>query len=109
MIGAGEFDRRVTLYSPAAPVDDGYTTTPGGHSNAGERWARFIPATPREIFTSGGREAELPAVFELRSDTLTRTIRATWRLAYGGQTFDVVGVQEVGRNDTLRLTCVGAD
>lgn len=106
---AGDLDRRVTLLRPAAAVDDGYTTRPGGHEEAGERWARHMPAMAREIIEASGREAKLPIVLELRHDSLTRLIDGTWRVRMDGRTYDVEGAQEIGRREGVRLSAVAGD
>lgn len=108
-MNAGEFDRTIELFAPTAPVDDGYTTTPGGFASQGTRKAKYVPAMRREIFEAAGREAQVPVVFEVRSDTLTRQIDATWRIEYDTLTFDVKGSQEVGRRKYMRIEAVAAD
>ena len=106
---AGTFDRRIELFALGAPVDDGYTITQGAWASQGTRKARYIPAMAREVFENAGKEAKTPVVFEVRSDTLTRQIAATWRIGYDGLTFEVQGVQEIGRNKGLRIEAVAAD
>lgn len=106
---AGEFDRTIELFSPTAAVDDGYTSTPGGFASQGTRKAKYVPAMRREIFEAAGREAQIPVVFEVRSDSLTRTIGQTWRIGYGGLVFDVQGSQEVGRRKYIRIEALAND
>lgn len=106
---AGEFDRVIELFGPTAAVDDGYTVIPGGFASQGTRKAKYIPAMRREIFETAGREVKLHVVFEVRSDTLTRQIKETWRISYGGETFDIKGRQEVGRKRYIRIEALAAD
>lgn len=106
---AGELDRTIELFSPTAAVDDGYTITPGGFASQGTRKAKYIPAMRREIFEAAGREANLPVVFEVRSDTMTRQIIETWRIGFDSATFDVKGVQQVGRRQYLRIEALAGD
>lgn len=106
---AGEFDRTIELFAEIAAVDDGYTTVPGGWASQGTRKAKYVPAMRREIFETAGREVKLPAVFEVRSDTLTRQINETWRIGYAGETFDIKGRQEVGRKRYIRIEAVAGD
>ena len=106
---AGDLDRTVTLLRPTAGVDDGYTTQPGGFENAGTRKARYRPATPREVFENAGREGRQPVIFELRHDSLTRTILPTWRLSMDGKVHEIVGAEEIGRREGVRLVTVVGD
>lgn len=106
---AGKLDRIITLLKSGAPVDDGYTTLPGGFEPQGTRKARYIPAMAREVFENAGREAKMPVVFEVRSDSLTRQITEQWVIEYAGQRFDIEGVQEIGRNDGIRIQAVAGD
>jgi hypothetical protein len=106
---AGEFDRTIELFSPTDGVDDGYTTIPAGFATQGTRKAKYIPAMRREIFEAAGREAKLPVVFEVRSDTLTRQIDETWRISFEGDVYDCKGVQQVGRRKFIRIEVMGAD
>lgn len=108
-MNAGELDRTIELFAPTAGIDDGYTSLPAGYATQGTRKAKYVPAMRREIFEAAGREAQLPAIFEVRSDTLTRTIDETWRLSFEGDVYDVKGVQQVGRRKYIRIEAMAAD
>lgn len=101
---AGKLDRIITLLKRAADIDDGYTTRPGSWESEGTRKARYLPAMAKEIYEHSGRGEQLPAVFEFRSDTLTRQIDATWKLEFEGRTYEVTGTQTVDRNRYIRVT-----
>lgn len=105
----GQFDSTIELFSPAAGADDGYTSLPSAYASQGTRKAKHLPAMRREVFEAAGREVKLPAIFEVRSDTLTRTINEKWRLSFYGDTYDIKGVQEVGRRNFIRIEAIGAD
>ena len=106
---AGEFDRIIELFAMGAPVDDGYTITPGVFASQGTRKAKYVPAMRREIFETAGREVKMPVVFEVRSDTLTRQISETWRIGFDGAVYDCKGVQQIGRREGLRIEAVAGD
>jgi Phage head-tail joining protein len=108
-MNAGEFDREIELFAPTAPVDDGYTVIPGGFGSQGTRKAKYVPAMRREIFEAAGREAQLPVIFEVRSDTLTRQIDETWQIGFEGDIYDVKGKQQVGRRKYIRIEALAAD
>lgn len=105
----GQLDRTITLYSPAAETDDGYTEKSGGWTDEGTRRARYVAGSPRETFEAHGREAQVPLSFEVRFDDLTRTIRETWQIGYDGRRYDVTGIEEIGRRDGLRIMAVAND
>ena len=105
---AGELDERIELFAPGEAEDDGYQTLPGGWETQGERWARYMPGTVREVFENLGREGELPAVFRVRRDGVTETVTDTWKLLHRGKTYDVVGATREGR-DGIRITAIGSD
>lgn len=106
---AGDLDSKIELFALGAVVDDGYTVTEGVRTSQGTRMAKHIPAMRREIFEAAGREVKIPAVFEVRSDTLTRQITEGWRVLHDGNMFDVKGVQEFGRREGIRIDAMAAD
>lgn len=108
-MNAGQLDRRIDLLKAGEAVDDGYTTKPGELESQGTRWARYIPAMAREVFENAGREAKMPVVFEVRSDSLTRQITEQWVIEYNGTRYDIEGVQEIGRKDGIRIQAVAGD
>jgi len=108
-VKAGALDRTITLFKTGAAVDDGYTTRPGALESQGTRKARYIPAMAREVFENAGREAKLPVVFEVRSDSLTRQITEQWVIEYSGTRFEIQGVQEIGRKEGIRIQAVAGD
>jgi SPP1 family predicted phage head-tail adaptor len=105
----GQFDRTIELFSPAAAIDDGYTSVLSAYASQGTRKAKYIPAMRREIFEAAGREVKLPAIFEVRSDSLTRTVNEKWRISFDGNAYDVKGVQPVGRRQFVRIEAMAAD
>lgn len=105
---AGKLDSQIELFEPGAPVDDGYTTTPGGWELRDWRWAQYMPGTVREVFEASGREGQMPAVFLVRADSLTELVNETWKLVHNGITYDVQGAVLSGR-DGIRITATGTD
>ena len=96
---SGKLDRRVTIMRSGTPVDDGYTTQPGGLTTYATRWAAWKPATRGEQFENAMNKGKAGGFFHLRSDSLTRAILPTDKLEYNGQIYDILGVSELGRND----------
>jgi head-tail adaptor len=108
-IPAGRFSERVQLLSPDAATDDGYTTTPGGWSDAGSRWAQYMPGTVREVFENAGNEGKLPAVFMVRRDSLTDQVDETWKLVHRFTSYDIAGAVMTADRAFVRITCTGGD
>lgn len=106
---AGRLDRTIELFAMGDSKDDGYTSANADWLPQGKRKARYVPAMRREIFEAAGREVQLPVLFEVRSDTLTRRIDETWRIEFSGVTYDIKGVQEIGRREGLRIEALAAD
>lgn len=106
---AGALDRTVTLFEPAAVVDNGYTEKPNGYETGVTRKARLVPSGAQEAMSAGGVVSSLPTRFEVRSDSLTRQITAAWKLTYNSRNYDIVGVTEMGRNEGLVIEAVTDD
>jgi len=108
-VKAGPLDRTITLLQPGVETDDGYTTKAGDHTSAGTRKAHLMPGSPAEQFELQGRVAKQMARWLVRSDSLTRTVDATWKVQYGTARYDVIGVTEQGRNEGLVIETVADD
>lgn len=108
MIKAGDLDERITLFSPDAAVDDGFTTIPGGWSSQGTVFAQYMPGTVKEVFENAGREGKMPAVFLVRRTAVTESIDETWKVVHRFSPYDVQGAVRSGR-DGIRITCVSGD
>lgn len=106
---AGKLDRIITLLQPGSVTDDGYTEKAGAHASAGTRHAHLMPDSPSEGFELQGRVAKSMARWLVRSDSLTRTVDATWKVEYGAARYDVIGVTESGRRDGLIIETVADD
>jgi hypothetical protein len=95
-------DRRICLMRSGDPVDTGYSTV-REFVPAGSRAARLVEARPREVFDNAAPVAEMPVVFEVYYDSLTRRIDETWRLEYQGREYGISGVSEIGRREGVRI------
>lgn len=106
---SGKLDRRVTIMRSGTPVDDGYTTQPGGLTTYATRWAAWMPARGREIAESMGREAYSTGTFQLRYDSLTSALKETDILVYSGKAWNITSVMEVGRGKYVQVTVVSGE
>ena len=105
---AGPLDRIITLRSPSAGSHNGYTKV-DSFADAGVRSAALMPMSPREGMEAQQRTGRTVSRFLVRSDSLTRTVNAKWKLTYSGAAYDVIGVIEDGRNDGLIIEAVASD
>jgi SPP1 family predicted phage head-tail adaptor len=98
---AGAFDRRVTVQAVSVAGADN-TETPADLFTA---WAKYDPVTGSEQFRTGQRLASETAIFTLRWRSDWTPAPGSHRIVYGGRTWDVRYVSEVGRHDAHELTC----
>ncbi len=102
---SGKLDRTVTIERLSAPGDDGYTTTAGTWVKLVDRAAQVIYSRGREVLENQGVEADIPVVFLLRYDSVTRTITAEDRIIFDGRIIDLKSVTEIDRRDGVE--CLG--
>jgi SPP1 family predicted phage head-tail adaptor len=102
MIGAGAFDRRITIQRAVETRD-------AGTNAVVTTWAAHLADVPASVKTVAGREflegnqivAERRAVFTVRHADL----RVTDRVIFDGADFNVTDIREVGRRRFLELQC----
>lgn len=99
----GKLDRRIRVMRAAAATDNGFNTVPGAPAELCARWASWKPANGRETFQNMGIEAVAGGTFWVRWDSVTGTITETDTVEFGGRTWNIVGVQEIGRRDGVEL------
>jgi hypothetical protein len=105
---SGSLDRSVVIQRQGAPVDDGYTMTPGAWATLATRKAQRITSRGREVFEQQGVDAEVPMTFVLRDDSVTRTITVKDRISFGGKIYDLKSVVEIGRRRGVELIGVAS-
>jgi head-tail adaptor len=103
-MGAGQFDRRVTIIRPA-PLRDAHGELSGGVGGETTTWAWVRPARGRERFDAAEERAIRPMLFRFRyRDDLVR-VTDLLRDEHGS-TFDIVDVREVGRRAEIEVEAV---
>lgn len=106
---AGTLNRRITIQRQGEPYDDGYTTQPGLLEDYATRWASWKPSNGREVFENQGAEAKAGGTFWVRWDSLTKGIKETDVVLFADRTWQIVGVQEIGRHEGMELIVVAGD
>lgn len=99
MIAAGKLDRRITLQRATSSQDEAGQSIPAW-SKVAEVWAQVLPLAAREPFQADQRAAWVDTKFVIR---YRADVGPLDRVLYGGRTYDVVGVQEIGRREGLEL------
>lgn len=102
----GKSDRRITI--------ERATETTNGYGEKVASWATLITVWAELQKTSGMREsidnrqdtARQQLNFKVRSSTDSRAVTTKDRVVYDSKYFDIIGIEEIGRNDQLVLNCV---
>jgi SPP1 family predicted phage head-tail adaptor len=101
----GKSDRRITI--------ERATETTNGYGEKVATWATLITVWAELTKTTNAREsisdrqdtATKQMAFKIRSSTDSRAVSTKDRVVYDSKYFDIIGIEEIGRNDQLMLTC----
>jgi SPP1 family predicted phage head-tail adaptor len=106
MLAAGSLDRRITLRSSDRPISgrDEFNAPIYGPSPSTTVWAEFKPVSDREKMAASELVADLSARFRIRWSSQVAAISPTWWVEFGGRSFNIVGVKEIGRRVGLEIT-----
>lgn len=98
---AGKLDRRIKIKSSTF-AQDAYGEDIATESTLATVWARLMTQLPSEVFAAGSDQTSERVIFQIRkrSDVLETHV-----VEYSGNRFEITGIQEVGRNNRLNLTC----
>ncbi|KAB0679526.1 phage head closure protein [Aureimonas leprariae] len=96
---AGNLDRRVRIERELELVD-AYGTTSRTSSPVVTVWAQLITASTDEILAGNVEASSTVVVFRIR---WRDDVRLDDHVIYNGQSFNIVGMKELGRRDGLEL------
>lgn len=96
---AGDLDRRIDLRRQLA-AQDAAGEPAGAWLTIDRVWAKFTPATGRELVGAQIANADAPATFEIR---WRDDIDMTWVIRHDGLVYNVTSITEIGRRDGLRI------
>ena len=83
-----------------------WTNLDAADSSLGEVWAEVIyPGSPKETPQAYGIFPERQITFNIRNPRGSFTVLDSYRVDYNGDEFEVIGIQEIGRLDGLRIFC----
>jgi len=99
----GGLDRRIVVQVAGTAAND-YGESVKTWSTYTTVWAQ-IERKPAAIEKNSGEQivSVNNVVFNIRYSSTTTNINATYRISYGGDIYNILGVHEVGRNDMIRL------
>lgn len=100
---AGDLDRRVTLQR-AGQGDDGLQTTTLNWADLSTVWASRQDISDGERGRADGTLADATTRFRIRWSETVSDLSPKDRLTTEGQTFDIVGVKQLGRRYGLEIT-----
>ena len=101
----GRADRRVTI-ERATYTTNGYGERVASWATVTSVWAELMKSSGiGESITNAQDIARQTLYFKVRSSTTTRGIKADDRLTYATRTYDIKGIEEIGRNAELVIVC----
>lgn len=102
---AGRLRHKVTLQRQTG-TKDAYQAPTEVYTDLATRRARYVPLSGKESFDDAHELGVVEVRFELRGDSVTRTLTARDRVAHGGATYDILRVVDVnGRGREIHLMC----
>ena len=100
---AGDLNRRLTILR-GGTEDDGFQTVSGAFDVVGTVWASRSDISDGERGRAGGIEATATTRFQVRYSAMTAAVTPKDRVKEGTQTFNVLGVKEIGRRIGFEIT-----
>lgn len=101
---AGKLDKTIVIERATTSVDE-YGTPAEGWTTIATVRAQRVKLSTEEFLRAFGSTAEAVAVFRIRHmDGLTLADRVTC----DGETFDLKGIEPLGRRDGIELRCIAS-
>lgn len=102
----GKLDRYVNLVAPLTTVQDTFGQLIKGWASFASAWASKHPGANRRFYAGEAKHAESLITYRVRHRAdLTNFMR----LVDGDDTFEIIGMDEMGRAHFLDLTCRAVD
>lgn len=100
MARPGKMDRRVIIEARTL-TQDGTGTRVETWATSATVWAELAKDDGKQIEAADGDRTATMKHFRIRYRTLSET---TNRISYGGKAYEIKGIEEEGRQDTLLVT-----
>lgn len=102
----GRMDRRVRIETPVNTQDTAGEIVQTWATFQARMWARKVSESPSERFDDYRRVAEAVVIWEIRYVSgITPEMRLI-SISNGDDIHDIVGIEEIGRREGLRITTV---
>ena len=99
----GALDRRVILQQPTSTVND-YGERTVAWSTYATVWASIERKPSASQQTSAEQVVSFQSVtFMIRNSSQVALLSPSYRISYDGKYYEILGVQELGRNEQLRV------
>jgi len=102
----GRADRRILIERATYTTND-YGERVATWAEVATVWAELMKSgSIGESITNNAQDiARQTLYFKVRSSTTTRGIKADDRVTYATRTYDIKGIEEIGRNAELVIVC----
>ena len=102
MAKPGRMDKKITIqqWTDDSPAQDAYGAPSGTWTTYVTRWAEKIDKGGREFF-QGGLVGEATCMFKVR---YVSGLTTKMRINYDSEYYDIIGIAELGRQDTHEIT-----
>lgn len=102
----GKLDRRITI-DRATYATNGYGERVATWTTLATVWAELMKSSGigESVGNNSQDIARQTLYFKVRSSTTTRGIKADDRVTYATRTYDIKGIEELGRNAELVIVC----
>ncbi len=99
---AGQLDREITIQEYSEGTPDEYGNSVPGYVDVATVRAQLIQSTIEEYQRAYGEGANTAVIFRIR---WTDQIETSSQITYGGKTFNIREIKEIGRRNGLELRC----
>lgn len=101
----GRADRRITVQR-ATYAANNYGEQVPTWATLATVWAELTRTTGIGEKIEGGQDVATQTIaFKVRSSSDSRAFKADDRVVYNSKNWDIIGIEEIGRNDALVITC----
>ena len=98
----GYLDRRITFQAPGTTTDD-YGEVTGAWSDYATVWAALDNKSASSGIIQEQEVSVNSVTWRVRSSTTTRDVTPKYRIRYKQDFYEILAVQEVGRNNELHF------
>lgn len=102
-LSAGKLDRRIRLERFTETRDE-YNEPVKTWALLANRWAAYEPLSDGEKFSASETAANASARFRIRWSSAVADLNPKDRLIFGGDTWEIVRVKEIGRREGIEIT-----